>query len=106
MLFARYTVKSIARTDWTFRIAPFGGVKVPTGRDDHSGPLGAFPRPLQPGVVIRHWVRPDILRPFHEMARQRPANLRASPVQKHPLIGRREIENIAHDSCLQPLRVA
>lgn len=49
VLFARYTVKAVDLTESTFRIAPFGGVKVPTGSDDTSGPLGTFPRPLQPG---------------------------------------------------------
>ena len=49
ILFARYTVKAVDLTESTFRIAPFGGVKLPTGRDDKSGPLGVFPRPLQPG---------------------------------------------------------
>jgi len=49
VLFARYTVKAVDLTESTFRIAPFGGVKLPTGSDDTSGPLGVLPRPLQPG---------------------------------------------------------
>ena len=49
VLFARYTVKAVDLTESTFRIAPFGGVKLPTGSDDKSGPLGVLPRPLQPG---------------------------------------------------------
>lgn len=49
VLFARYTVKAVDLTDSTFRIAPFGGVTLPTGSDDNSGPLGVLPRPLQPG---------------------------------------------------------
>ena len=47
--FARYTVMAVDLTESTFRIAPFGGVKLPTGSDDASGPLGVFPRPLQQG---------------------------------------------------------
>ncbi len=49
VLFARYTVKAIDLTESTFRIAPFGGVKLPTGSDDKPGPSGVLPRPLQPG---------------------------------------------------------
>ncbi|MBI3492543.1 MAG: transporter [Acidobacteria bacterium] len=49
VFFARYTVKAVDLTESTFRIAPFGGVKLPTGSDDTSGPLGVLPRPLQPG---------------------------------------------------------
>lgn len=47
--FARYTVMAVDLTESTFRIAPFGGVKLPTGSDDASGPLGVLPRPLQSG---------------------------------------------------------
>lgn len=50
VLFARYTVKSVDLAESTFRIAPFGGVKLPTGSDNKSGPLGVLPRPLQPGA--------------------------------------------------------
>lgn len=49
VVFARYTVKAVDLTTSTFRVAPFGGVKLPTGSDIKSGPLGVLPRPLQPG---------------------------------------------------------
>ena len=47
--FARYTVYAIDTADSTFRIAPFGGFKLPTGDSDRSDPFGVLPRPLQPG---------------------------------------------------------
>lgn len=47
--FARYTVYAVDAADSTFRIAPFGGVKLPTGDSDRSDALGLLPRPLQPG---------------------------------------------------------
>lgn len=47
--FARYTVVAVDRVGSTFRIAPFGGVKIPTGDDDRAGELGRLPRSLQPG---------------------------------------------------------
>lgn len=49
VVFARYTVKVVDLTESTFRVAPFGGVKLPTGSDAKSGPSGVLPRPLQPG---------------------------------------------------------
>lgn len=47
--FARYTVYQADAADSTFRIAPFGGLKLPTGDTDVSDGLGRLPRPLQPG---------------------------------------------------------
>lgn len=47
--FARYTVYAADTAESTFRIAPFGGLKLPTGDSDDSDALGRLPRPLQPG---------------------------------------------------------
>lgn len=47
--FARYTVYAHDVAESTFRVAPFGGLKVPTGDSDDSDALGQVPRPLQPG---------------------------------------------------------
>lgn len=47
--FARYTVYAVDRADSTFRIAPFGGLKLPTGEDDAVDALGRLPRSLQLG---------------------------------------------------------
>lgn len=47
--FARYTVYAVDRADSTFRIAPFGGLKLPTGDNDDMDALGRLPRPLQLG---------------------------------------------------------
>ena len=47
--FARYTVYAVDTPNSTFRIAPFGGFKTPTGRTDASDAVGLLPRPLQPG---------------------------------------------------------
>lgn len=47
--FARYTVYAVDVADSTFRIAPFGGVKMPTGDSNESDALGLLPRPLQRG---------------------------------------------------------
>ena len=47
--FARYTVYKVDAVDSTFRIAPFGGLQLPTGNTDRSVALGRLPRPLQPG---------------------------------------------------------
>lgn len=49
MVFGRYTVYVVDRAEFTFRIAPFAGLKAPTGRDDDSDALGRLPRPLQLG---------------------------------------------------------
>lgn len=47
--FARYTVYSVDRTEYTLRIAPFGGVKLPNGDHDRADALGRLARPLQLG---------------------------------------------------------
>lgn len=47
--FARYTVYAVDTEESTFRIAPFGGIKMPTGDSNESDALGVVPRPLQPG---------------------------------------------------------
>lgn len=47
--FARYTVYARDTTGSTLRVAPFGGVKVPSGGTDGTDPLGPLPRPLQLG---------------------------------------------------------
>lgn len=47
--FARYTVYALDTTESTVRIAPFGGVKLPSGAKDSSDALGPLPRPLQLG---------------------------------------------------------
>lgn len=48
-LFARYTVVQKDRRGRSFRVAPFLGIKLPTGDDDESDALGQLPQPLQPG---------------------------------------------------------
>lgn len=47
--FARYTVYAVDAPESTFRVAPFGGFKMPTGDSDASDALGQLPQPLQPG---------------------------------------------------------
>lgn len=47
--FGRYTVYAVDRAEFTFRIAPFGGVKAPTGDDDAADAFGTLPRPMQLG---------------------------------------------------------
>jgi hypothetical protein len=47
--FARYTVYALDTADYTFRIAPLGGLKLPTGDADEVDALGPLPRPLQLG---------------------------------------------------------
>ena len=47
--FARYTVYALDTTESTVRIAPFGGVKLPSGAQNNSDVLGPLPRPLQLG---------------------------------------------------------
>lgn len=49
MLLGRYTAFAADRPGETLRIAPFVGVKLPTGRHDESDGLGRLPQPLQPG---------------------------------------------------------
>ena len=48
-LFARYTVYQADKLGDTLRIAPFAGLKVPTGVSDKRDALGVLPRPLQSG---------------------------------------------------------
>ena len=48
-LFARYTVLRQDQPGQTFRIAPFAGVELPTGRHRKRDALGLLPPPLQPG---------------------------------------------------------
>lgn len=47
--FARYTVYQMDRPGDTFRLAPFAGLKMPTGAHDKRDALGLLPRPLQSG---------------------------------------------------------
>jgi len=47
--FARYTVYQADKPGDTLRIAPFAGLKVPTGVSDKRDALGILPRPLQSG---------------------------------------------------------
>lgn len=47
--FARYAVYAVDAAASTFRIAPFGGLKMPSGASDESDAIGVLPRPLQPG---------------------------------------------------------
>lgn len=49
LVFGRYTAFALDRPGSTIRLAPFAGLKVPTGKDDVSDGLGRLPRPLQPG---------------------------------------------------------
>lgn len=48
-LFARYTVFQKDMHGSTFRVAPFLGLKLPTGDDEDSDTLGRLPQPLQLG---------------------------------------------------------
>jgi hypothetical protein len=48
-VFARYTLVQHDRPGRTFRIAPFAGVKAPTGADDVHDMLGRLPPGVQPG---------------------------------------------------------
>jgi len=49
LVLGRYTAIALDRPGSTIRLAPFAGVKAPTGKDDVSDGLGRLPRPLQPG---------------------------------------------------------
>lgn len=49
MLMGRYTAYESNAPGRTFRIAPFLGVKAPTGDDDARDRLGRLPSPVQPG---------------------------------------------------------
>ena len=46
---ARYTARKWDKRGETLRLAPFVGLKMPTGRDDASDSFGRLPRPLQLG---------------------------------------------------------
>ncbi|MDX8412952.1 MAG: transporter [Mariprofundales bacterium] len=48
-LFARYTIYQRDQPGDTLRIAPFAGLKVPTGSHNQRDPLGLIPAVLQPG---------------------------------------------------------
>lgn len=48
-VFARYTLFQRDRRGSTFRVAPFLGIKMPTGDDDDQDRLGRIPQPLQSG---------------------------------------------------------
>lgn len=48
-VFARYTLLQTDKLGSTFRVAPFIGIKLPTGDDDDSDGLGRLPPPLQLG---------------------------------------------------------
>lgn len=47
--FARYTAWQWDKPGRTFRIAPFMGIEVPTGKDDETDAVGRLPQPLQLG---------------------------------------------------------
>ncbi|MBI5576355.1 MAG: transporter [Deltaproteobacteria bacterium] len=49
LFLGRYTAFALDRPGSTIRLAPFAGLKLPTGKDDVSDGLGRLPRPLQPG---------------------------------------------------------
>ncbi len=49
MLMGRYTIYENNAPGRTFRIAPFLGVKAPTGDDDARDRLGRLPPPVRPG---------------------------------------------------------
>lgn len=46
---ARVTALAVDRPGETIRLAPFAGLKLPTGRDDEADGLGRLPQPLQLG---------------------------------------------------------
>lgn len=48
-IFARYTVFQQDMAGSSFRVAPFVGIKLPTGDDDDSDRFGRLPQPLQLG---------------------------------------------------------
>lgn len=49
-LMARYTIYKENAVGKTTRIAPFIGLKVPTGDNERTGDSGLLPAPLQPGT--------------------------------------------------------
>jgi len=48
-VFAPYTLLQHDRRGSTFRVAPFVGIKLPTGDDNDRDGFGRLPQPLQPG---------------------------------------------------------
>lgn len=48
-LLGRYTLYSLDSLGETIRLAPFVGLKMPTGEDSHQDSLGRIPQPLQLG---------------------------------------------------------
>lgn len=48
-VFLRYTLHQDDQRGSTFRLAAFGGIKMPTGNDDETDALGLLPLPLQSG---------------------------------------------------------
>ncbi|KAF0114096.1 MAG: hypothetical protein FD149_1952, partial [Rhodospirillaceae bacterium] len=54
-IMGRYTVYEDNGPEHTFRIAPFAGVKAPTGSDQASDGLGRLPPPLQSGSRSWDW---------------------------------------------------
>jgi len=50
LAFVRATALQIDRPGETIRLAPFAGVKLPTGADDEADDLGRLPQPLQLGT--------------------------------------------------------
>jgi len=55
-LLGRYTAYGRNAPGRTFRIAPFLGVKAPTGRDDALDGLGRLPSQVQPGSGSWDWL--------------------------------------------------
>lgn len=49
LLISRYTIYAFDRLGETRRLAPFLGLKVPTGKSDQRDSLGRLPQPLQLG---------------------------------------------------------
>ncbi len=47
---ARYTAFAVDRPGETFRVAPFAGIKAPTGAQNEADALGRFPQPFQLGT--------------------------------------------------------
>ena len=48
-VFARYTAFKDDRKGQTFRVAPFGGIEMPTGEDDARDSFGSLPKSVQLG---------------------------------------------------------
>ena len=48
-VFARYTLLQNDSAGQTFRISPFAGVELPTGKNDETDAIGLLPVPVQPG---------------------------------------------------------